>query len=89
MTPVLGGIQQLANETIAFVPTWLAAVVILVVGGIAGGHVGTRVAALLDRLDIDEALAKSSVGEAINRQNGSAGAQGIVAFFDLIVRWFV
>ncbi len=89
MTQVIGGIQQMANETIAFVPNLLAAVVILLIGWIVGRLLGKGVAALLNRLGIDDAMAKTSVGEAINRQYGSAGAQGIVAFFDLIVRWFV
>ena len=50
MTQVIGGIQQMANETIAFVPNLLAAVVILVIGWIVGRLLGKGVAALLDRL---------------------------------------
>jgi hypothetical protein len=89
MTTVIDGIQQMVNETIAFVPNLLAAIVILLIGWIVGRLLGKGVAVLLNRLGVDDALAKTSVGEAINRQYGSAGAHGIVAFFDLIVRWFV
>lgn len=79
----------MVNDTIAFLPNLLAAIVILLIGWIVGRLLGKGVAVLLDRLGLDDALAKTSIGEAINRQYGSSGSHGIVAFFDLIVRWFV
>jgi hypothetical protein len=89
MAQIIGGIQQTTNETIAWLPNLLAAIVILLIGWIIGRLLGKGVAALVDRLGVDDALARTSVGKAINQQYGGAGAKGIVAFFDLIVRWFV
>ncbi|MEN6342410.1 MAG: hypothetical protein ABFC89_07600 [Methanospirillum sp.] len=79
----------MTNETIAFLPNLLAAIVILIIGWIIGRLLGKGVAALLDRLGIDDALARTSIGKAVERQYGGAGTRGIVQFFDLIVRWFV
>ncbi len=89
MAQIIGGIQEMTNETIAWLPNLLAAIVILLIGWIIGKILGKAVAALLDRLGIDDALARTSVGKAINQQYGGAGARGILEFFDLIVRWFV
>jgi len=89
MAQIIGGIQEMTNETIAWLPNLLAAIVILLIGWIVGRLLGKGVAALLDRLGIDDALARTSIGKAINQQYGGAGAHGIVEFFDLLVRWFV
>ena len=79
----------MTNETIAWLPNLVAAIVILVIGWIIGRLLGAGVAALLDRLGIDDALAKTSVGKALERQYGGEGSRGIVKFFDVIVRWFI
>jgi hypothetical protein len=89
LTEIIGGIQQMTNETIAFLPSLIAAIVILIIGWIVGRLVGKGVAALLDRLGVDDAIAKTSIGKAIERQYGGAGSRGIVQFFDIIVRWFI
>ena len=89
MAQIIGGIQEMTNETLAWLPNLLAAVIILLIGWIVGRLLGKAVAALVDRLGIDDAMARTSVGKAINQQYGGAGARGILDFFDLIVRWFV
>ena len=89
MAQIIGGIQQMTNETVAWLPNLLAAIVILIIGWIVGRLLGAGVAALLDRLGIDDALSRTSVGKAIVRQYGGDGSRGIVTFFDLLVRWFV
>ena len=89
MAQIIGGIQEMTNETVAWLPNLLAAIVILIIGWIVGRLLGAGVAALLDRLGIDDALARTSVGKAIVRQYGGDGSRGIVTFFDLLVRWFV
>ncbi len=83
MAQIIGGIQQMTNETVAWLPNLLAAIVILIIGWIVGRLLGAGVAALLDRLGIDDALARTSVGQAIVRQYGGDGSRGIVKFFDL------
>lgn len=89
MAQIIGGIQQMTNETIAWLPNLVAAIVILIIGWIIGRLLGAGVSALLDRLGVDDALARTSVGKALVRQYGGEGTRGIVKFFDLIVRWFV
>jgi hypothetical protein len=89
MAQIIGSIQQTSNETIAWLPNLLAAIVILLIGWIIGRLLGKATAVLVDRLGVGDALARTSVGMAVNRQYGGAGAQGIATFFDLIVRWFI
>jgi len=45
---------------------------------------GKFISKALDKIGVDEALLKTSIGKAIE-QSGT----GVVAFFDLVVRWFV
>jgi small-conductance mechanosensitive channel len=89
MVDIIASTQQMINEIIVFLPDLLAAIVILIIGWIVGRLLGRGIAALLDRLGVDDALARTSVGKAIVRQYGGEGTRGIVQFFDLIVRWFV
>jgi hypothetical protein len=89
MAQIIGGIQQMTNETIAWLPNLVAAIIILIIGWIVGRLLGAGVSALLDRLGVDDAFARTSIGKAIARQYGGEGTRGIVRFFDLIVRWFV
>ncbi|HPQ76284.1 MAG TPA: hypothetical protein PLM96_06550, partial [Methanoregulaceae archaeon] len=65
-------------------PTLVAAIIILVIGWIIGRLLGKVVSRVLDKIGIDDALRKTSVGKAIE-QSGT----NIVHLFDLIVRWFV
>jgi len=89
LAQIIGGIQQATNETLAWLPNLVAAIIILIIGWIVGRLLGKGVSALLDRLGVDDAFAKTSIGKAIERQYGGAGTRGVVEFFDLIVRWFV
>jgi hypothetical protein len=89
LAQIIGGIQEMTNETIAWLPNLLAAIIILIIGWIVGRLLGAGVSALLDRLGVDDAFAKTSIGKAIERQYGGQGSRGIVKFFDLLVRWFV
>lgn len=89
MVEIIGGIERMASDTIAFLPQLIGAIVILIIGWIVGRLLGKGISTLLDRVGVDEALAKTSIGKAIERQYGGAGSRGIVQFFDIIVRWFV
>jgi len=68
----------MSNETIAWLASLLAAIVILIIGWIVGRLLGAGVAAVLDRLGIHDALARTSVGHAIVRQYGGEGSRGSV-----------
>lgn len=87
-TQVVGSVGEAVMQTtysvISFLPTLVAAIIILVIGWIIGRLLGKVVSRVLDKIGIDDALRKTSVGKAIE-QSGT----NIVHLFDLIVRWFV
>ena len=87
-TQVVGSVGDAVMQTtysvISFLPTLVAAIIILVIGWIIGRLLGKVVSRVLDKIGIDDALRKTSVGKAIE-QSGT----NIVHLFDLIVRWFV
>lgn len=87
-TQVVGSVGDAVMQTtysvISFLPTLVAAIIILVIGWIIGRLLGKVVSRVLDKIGIDDALRKTSIGKAIE-QSGT----NIVHLFDLIVRWFV
>ena len=87
-TQVVGSVGDAVMQTtysvISFLPTLVAAIIILVIGWIIGRLLGKVVSRVLDKIGVDDALRKTSVGKAIE-QSGT----NIVHLFDLIVRWFV
>jgi hypothetical protein len=81
---VLEPVQELARNVILFLPNLIAAIVILIIGWILGRILGRVVAGVLDRIGVDDALRKTSVGQQIERST-----MNISHLFDLIVRWFI
>ncbi|WP_332450443.1 mechanosensitive ion channel family protein [Methanoculleus sp.] len=77
-------VEELARNVILFLPNLLAAIIILIIGWILGRILGRVVAEVLDRLGVDDALRKTSVGRKIERST-----MNISHLFDLIVRWFI
>jgi small-conductance mechanosensitive channel len=69
---------------IQFLPTIIAAVIILLIGWIAGRVVGKLVGKLLEKIGLNKLVDKTFIGEMLKR----AGLT-IVGFFDAIVRWFI
>ncbi len=67
-----------------WVPRILYVIAILIVGWAAGRVLGKAVAYILDKIGVDDLIAKTSVGKAIEK----SGIK-IVTIFDVIARWFV
>ncbi len=84
VTSIGDAIMQMFSSVILYLPNIIAAIIILLIGWIAGRIIGGIVAKFLDRIGVDDALRKTSVGKAIE-QSGT----NVVVFFDLIVRWFI
>jgi small-conductance mechanosensitive channel len=84
VTSIGDAIMQMFSSIILYLPNIIAAIIILLIGWIAGRIIGGIVAKFLDRIGVDDALRKTSVGEAIEKSGTD-----VVAFFDLIVRWFI
>ncbi|WP_214041028.1 hypothetical protein [Methanoculleus sp.] len=77
-------VEELARNVILFLPNLIAAIIILIIGWILGRILGRVVAEVLDRIGVDDALRKTSVGQHVERSTTS-----ISRLFDLIVRWFI
>jgi small-conductance mechanosensitive channel len=87
-TPSVGSIgdalMQMLYSVIAYLPGLIAAIVILLIGWVVGRLLGKVISGILDKIGVDDALLKTSVGQAIE-QSGTH----VVTLFDLIVRWFI
>ena len=77
-------LMQMVYSVIAYIPNLIAAIIILIIGWIVGRILGKVISGILDKIGVDDALIKTSIGKAIE-QSGTS----VVAFFDLIVRWFI
>ena len=77
-------LSELWITLLGYVPLIFGAVVVLVIGWIAGRVLGKSVSKILDRIGVDDALKKTVVGKAIEKSGMT-----VVKFFDLTVRWFV
>jgi hypothetical protein len=77
-------VEELARNVILFLPNLIAAIIILIIGWILGRILGKVVAEVLDRLGVDDALRKTSIGRQLERST-----MNISHLFDLIVRWFI
>ncbi len=73
-----------ALPVVSFLPALIAAIIILIIGWIVGRFLGKLISKVLDRVGVDDALRKTSVGKAIENYG-----MEIVHLFDLVVRWFV
>ncbi len=84
VSSISDALMQMVYSVIAFIPNLIAAIIILIIGWIVGRILGKVISGILDKIGVDDALIKTSVGKAIE-QSGTS----VVAFFDLIVRWFI
>jgi len=84
ITSITDAFAQAAYSVISYLPTLIAAIIILLIGWIVGRLLGKFVSKLLDKIGVDDALRKTSVGKAVE----NSGTE-IVHLFDLVVRWFV
>ena len=84
VSSISDSIMQTLYSVIAFLPTLIAAIIILIIGWILGRLLGKVISRVLDKIGVDDALRKTSVGTTIEE----SGMQ-IVHLFDLVVRWFI
>lgn len=84
ITSITDAFAQAAYTVISYLPTLIAAIIILLIGWIVGRLLGKFVSKILDKIGVDDALRKTGVGKAVE----NSGME-IVHLFDLVVRWFV
>lgn len=77
-------LQDMIGRTIDFLPKLVGAIIILLIGWVAGRLLGRYISKFLDTINLDEALRKTAFGKGIERSGIS-----VTHFFDLVVRWFV
>jgi hypothetical protein len=83
-SPIMNSVYTMLDKMIAFLPTLIAVVVLLIVGMVAGKALGKIGSKLLDKIGLDDLIDKTSIGKMIERTNITT-----VEFFDGVIRWFV
>lgn len=83
-SPLLNSAYAMLDKMIAFLPTLIAVIVLLIVGMIAGKALGKIGSKILDKIGLDDLIDKTSLGKMIERTNITT-----VEFFDATIRWFV
>ena len=81
---VVESLNIAVGNIVAFLPTLVAAIIILIIAWIIGRAIGKLVSAGLDKAGVDDALRKTAIGKSIESSGTS-----IPHVFDLIVRWFI
>ena len=74
----------MVNQFIAFIPTLVAIILLIIVGKIVGTFLGKLGAKILDKIGLDDLIDKTVIGGMIRK-----GQMSTVGFFDAVIRWFV
>lgn len=74
----------MADQFISFIPTLVAVIVLLIVGRILGGTLGSLGSKVLDKIGLDDLIEKTAIGGMIKKAEMST-----VGFFAAVIRWFV
>lgn len=77
-------VYDITNQTVAFLPTLLAVILLIIVGWIAGKALGKVGARILDKIGLDDLILKTSLGTMFERSHIT-----VVDFFDAAIRWFI
>ncbi|WP_407355823.1 mechanosensitive ion channel family protein [Methanolobus sp. WCC5] len=83
-SPILDSVYTMLDDMIAFLPTLIAVILLLIVGKIAGKALGKIGSKILDKIGLDDLIDRTSIGKMIERTNITT-----VEFFDAAIRWFV
>lgn len=81
---IMNSIYNMLDQFIAFIPTLVAIILLIIVGKILGTFLGKVGARILDRIGLDDLVDKTVIGGMIRRGNMST-----VGFFDAAIRWLV
>lgn len=83
-SPILDSVYTMLDRTIAFLPTLVAVILLLIVGTIVGKALGKIGSKILDKVGLDDLIDKTTIGDMIARTQITT-----VQFFDATIRWFV
>lgn len=80
----MGSIYRMVDQFIAFVPTLVAIILLIIIGKILGTYLGKIGARILDKIGLDDLIDRTDIGGMIRRSNMST-----VRFFEAVIRWFI
>jgi hypothetical protein len=83
-TQIANSLLNMVDQFIAFIPTLVAVILLIIVGKIVGTVLGNFGAKLLDKIGLDDLVDKTMIGGMIKK-----GQMSTVGFFDAVIRWFV
>ncbi len=81
---VMNSVYSMLNQFIAFIPTLVAIILLIIIGKILGTFLGKVGARILDKIGLDDLVDKTIIGGMIRR-----GQMSTVGFFDAAIRWLV
>lgn len=81
---ITNSLINMVDQLIAFIPTLLAIIVLIILGKIVGTFLGKLGAKVLDKIGLDDLIDRTVIGGMIKR-----GQMSTVGFFDAVIRWFV
>ncbi len=82
--PILDSLYKLGQESIAYIPTLVAVLVLIIVGWIVGRLLGSIGSKVLDKIGLDDLIEKTAIGGMIKKAEMST-----VGLFEAIIKWFV
>jgi small-conductance mechanosensitive channel len=77
-------LQGLWSQLAGLTPKLAGALIVLVIGYVAGRLIGRGLSKVLDKIGLDDLLRKTAIGKALDKTKMT-----IVGFFDALIRWFV
>ena len=81
---ILDSLYNLGQQFVAFIPTLVAVIVLIIVGWIVGRLLGSIGSKVLDKIGLDDLIEKTSIGGMIKKAGMST-----VELFEAIIKWFV
>ncbi|NLO30526.1 MAG: hypothetical protein GX120_08550 [Methanosarcina mazei] len=83
-TEVTSSLYNMLDQFIAFIPTLVAIILLIIIGTVLGKALGRIGATVLDKIGLDDLVDRTIVGGMLRR-----GQMSTVGFFDAVIRWFV
>lgn len=81
---IMNSVYSMLDQFIAFIPTLIAIIVLIIIGKILGTFLGRVGASILDKIGLDDLVDRTVIGRMIRR-----GQMSTVGFFDAVIRWLV
>lgn len=83
-SPIGTSLYKMADQGMSFLPTLVAVILLVIVGGIAGRIIGKIGAKVLDKVGLDNLIDKTAIGDTLKKSGTSS-----VEVFESIIKWFI